>query len=501
MHVLLDSLLFILSLQNIIFMVIGVFIGIVFGAIPGLTGAIAIVVLLPLTFSMSNPMAGILFLLGIYNGSTYGGSISAILIGTPGTGGAAATVVDGHALARKGQPNKALKAALYASVFGGIFGSVLLLVASPLLSKAAIHLGPPEYFAVALLGIAIISGVGGSNPLTGFISASLGLLCSVVGMNPLSGVTRFAFDRVELMGGLGNLPVLLGIFALTLVLRGIMSQDSIYNKETFAKQADDIFHVSDFFKSIKTMIKSSFIGSFIGAVPGAGISIASFLAYTEAKRSSKHPQTFGKGELQGIIAPESSNNAVCASAFIPLLTLGIPGNVVSSILLGALTLQGIIPGPLMIENQAQYFYGIIFGFIVIQFFLLLEGRYLLRLFKKIINIPNTLLLPILVVFCIIGSFSFQQRVFDIGILIGFGYLYYWLQKFGASGAPFILGFILGPIIEFNLDGSFVMGNGSLLIFITRPVCLTFIIISVLLFVVMYHQNKKIEQFAQDAEEE
>jgi len=496
MNEILQSLLIVIAPMNILFILIGVFIGIVFGAIPGLTGGVAIVILLPMTFSM-DPMSGILLLLGIYNGSTYGGSISAILIGTPGTAGGAATVVDGFSMAKRGLPNKALNAALYASTFGGLVGSLLLLFAAPLISDAAIKLGPPEYFAIALLGLAIVAGVGGKNPFTGFICAGLGLLCSSFGMSSLSGTARFTFDSVAMLKGFGTLPMLLGIFALTLIMKGISSDGHSQHKEEHVKvdstNKADVLTVSEFMKTSKVLVKSSIIGSLIGAIPGAGVVIASFLSYTEAKRSSKHPEKFGTGVLEGIIAPETANNAVCATSFVPLLTLGIPGSVVAAILLGALTMQGIIPGPLMIAKQGIYFYGIIFGFIIIQFFMLLEGKVLLNVFKKVVDVPTQILMPMLMVFCLIGSFAAQNRLFDVGVLVIVGFVYYWLQKFGASGPPFVLGFILGPIVEFHLDGAIVMGGGSWMIFITRPVCLVFLIFSILIFIVMYRQNRKIEE--------
>ena len=491
----LQVLLLVLQPINLLFMVIGVFIGIVFGAIPGLSGGIAIIVMLPLTFTM-DPMCGILMLLGIYNGGTYGGSITSILLGTPGTTGNAATVADGFGLAKKGYPSRALSMALIASVIGGIFGSIVLLFLAPIISEFAIKLGPPEYFAIALLGLAIVAGVGGNNIFTGFSCAALGMLCSTVGMSSLAGSPRYTFGSTKMLKGLGTLPTLLGIFALTLMLKSILNvKKGGENKVLIESKPDDKLTFSILKSCSKTIAKSSLIGTVIGAIPGAGVVIASFLGYSEAKRASKHPESFGEGAIEGIAAPEAANNAVCASSFVPLLTLGIPGSVVAAILLGALTMHGITPGPLMISNQPEYFYGIIFGFLVIQIIMYLEGKYLLKIFRNVSKIPTVLLMPILLIFCSVGCFSFQNRVFDIGIFFIMGYIYYWLQKLGASGPPFVLGFILGSIVEFNLDGSIVMGGGSPLIFITRPVCLIFIILSVLLFMLMYKQNKKAEEFS------
>lgn len=492
--IILETLLVVISPMNMLFMILGVFIGIVFGAIPGLSGGIAIIVLLPLTFAME-PMSGILMLLGIYNGGTYGGSITSILIGTPGTTGNAATVADGFGLAKKGYPTRALGMALLASAIGGFFGSLILLFAAPVISEFAIKLGPPEYFAIALLGLAIVAGVGGKNVFTGFTCAALGMLCSTIGMSALAGTSRYTFGSVKMLKGLNSLPVLLGIFALTLLMRNILKLKKSTSQTLITSKEDDRLTGGIVRSCAKTILKSSIIGTVIGAIPGAGVVIASFLGYSEAKRSSKHPEEFGEGAIEGIAAPEAANNAVCATSFVPLLTLGIPGSVVAAILMGALTMHGISPGPLMITNQPTYFYGIILGFLIIQIIMYLEGKYLLKVFRNVSKVPTVLLMPILLIFCTIGCFTVNNRLFDVGIFVFAGLIYYWLQKLGASGPPFVLGFILGPIVEFNLDGSIVMGGGSPMIFLTRPICLVFEIISVLLFILMYKQNKKAEAFS------
>jgi len=490
----LETFMVVLAPMNFLFMVLGVFIGIVFGAIPGLSGGIAIIVLLPLTFSME-PMSGILMLLGIYNGGTYGGSITSILIGTPGTTGNAATVADGFGLAKKGYPTRALGMALLASTIGGFVGSLVLLFAAPIISEFAIKLGPPEYFAIALLGLAIVAGVGGKNIFSGFTCACLGMLASTVGMSSLTGTKRYTFGSLKMLKGLNSLPVLLGIFALTLLMRNILSVKGS-SKQLMIESAPDDKLTGGIIKScLKSIAKSSIIGTVIGAIPGAGVVIASFLGYSEAKRSSKHPEEFGSGSIEGVAAPEAANNAVCATSFVPLLTLGIPGSVVAAILMGALTMHGISPGPLMITNQPTYFYGIIIGFLVIQIIMYLEGKYLLKVFRNVSKVPTVLLMPILLIFCAIGCFTVNNRLFDVGVFVFSGLIFYWIQKMGASGPPFVLGFILGPIVEFNLDGSIVMGNGSPMIFLTRPICVVFEVVSVLLFILMYKQNKKAEAFS------
>lgn len=487
-----EGLSYIFSLQNLLFMLIGMFIGIVFGAIPGLNGGIAIIVLLPFTFSM-DPMTGILMLIAVYNGGTYGGSITAILLGTPGTTGSAATVIDGYALAKKGYPKKALDIALYASVIGGIVGSLLLLFASPLISSFAMKMAPPEMFCVALLGLAIVAGIGGNNLLSGFGTACFGMLVSCVGMSALTGTSRFTFSVVNLLKGLDSNAVLVGIFALPLVFASVRKGSKALQEESsitsnLVSKEDDKLTKKDLKIAGGSIAKSSAIGSIVGAIPGAGINIAAYLGYSEAKRKSKHPEEFGEGSLEGIVAPEAANNDVCASSFVPLLTLGIPGSVVAAILLGALTMHGIVPGPMMVITDAGYFYGIIFGFIVAQIFMLMQGKLLLNVFRKVTSIPGEILMPLLVVFCCVGMYSLSSRVFDIGIFMVMGFVFYILSKFGAAGPGFVLGFVLGPILEFNLDGAMVLGKGSWTIFLTRPISVVFIIISIALFILMYKQN-------------
>lgn len=488
----LEALKFIASWQALLFMVIGVFIGIVFGAIPGLSGGLAIVVLLPVTFTM-DPFIAIVLLLGIYCGGQYGGAISSILIGVPGDTVAAATVYDGHPLAKKGYPQKSLSTALVASFIGGTIAAIILLVIAPFISKYAVKLGAPEYFAVSLLGLAIIAGVCGKSAFSGIISACIGMLLSTIGIDSISGSMRYTFGNMNLLQGLALMPVLLGAFAVNLIYKSIIevSQNKIEVK--VKSEQDDKYDKTCFKRTGVTMLKGGIIGSGIGAIPGAGAAIAAFLSYSEAKRASKEPWKFGTGVIEGIAAPESANNAVAASSFIPLLTLGIPGSAVAATLQGALSMHGVVAGPMMMQTDGKMYYIIIIAFLIIQFFMLLEGKLLSNLFKKIVLIPKKLLMPILVIFCLAGAYIFKYRTFDVGAFIIIGTLFYILFKFGASAAPFVLGFVLGPTIEFNLAGALVIGKGSWLIFLKRPICLFFIVVSIVLYIVMYRQNKKCNQ--------
>lgn len=466
------------TFTNIFLIFAGAFVGILFGAIPGLSTDVAVILFLPLTFSM-DILPSILLLLGIYCAGTYGGSITAILIGTPGTNMAMATVFDGYALAQKGQAKKALSTALYASTIGGIISALLLLFTAPFISKFVLAFGPPEYFALAIFGLSIIAGVSGNSMLRGIIMGCFGYLVSCVGVDSASGAMRYSFGNVFLMKGLGLTPVLLGVFAFPNILNNICSRGY---RNSFAGKAD-YANSQDLTKEEKKrcmpiILKSTIIGSIIGAIPGAGAGIAAFMAYNEGKRSSKRGHLFGTGELEGVAAPEAANNAVTGCSLIPLFTLGIPGSVVAALLIGAFTMQGLIPGPTLFRTQAPLMYAIMAGMIICNIAMLIEGKYLLRLFANISKVPQPIIFTGLALFCVAGAYSFSNHIFNVYVLFVFGVVMYLLQKLGFPGAPFVLGIVLGPLMEGNLKNSLVMSEGSWMIFFQRPICLAIIVITV-----------------------
>lgn len=466
------------TLVNILMIFTGSFIGIVFGAIPGLSTDLAVILFLPLTYSM-DILPGILLLLGIYCGGTYGGSITAVLIGTPGTNVAMATVFDGHPLARKGRPRKALQMCLFASVIGGLISSFLLLFTAPYISGFVLKFAAPEYFALSLFGISIIAGVSGNSMMRGIFMGCLGILMACVGVDASSGATRFSFGNIYLMKGLGLLPVLLGVFALPNILNQIYSKGYrkvfVYNEEI---DKADVLTKEEKKACMPIILKSTGIGSLIGAIPGAGAGIAAFMAYNEGKRASKNGHKFGTGELEGIAAPESANNAVTGCSLIPLFTLGIPGSVVAALLIGAFTMKGLTPGPMLFRNQSALMYAIMIGMIVANVAMYLEGKYLLRFFMKISRLPQPVLFTGLALFCVAGSYSFSNNMFNVYVLMFFGIVMYLLQKIGFPGAPFVLGIVLGSLLEGNLKNSLVLSGGSWLIFFKRPICVAIIFITV-----------------------
>ncbi|GGB31918.1 C4-dicarboxylate ABC transporter permease [Virgibacillus dakarensis] len=476
--VLLNSFLAIFEFQNLLFIILGVFLGFIFGSLPGLTATMGVALMLPVTYALE-PTTAMLFLLGIYCAGTYGGSASAILINTPGTPASAATVIDGYALAEQGKASVALRMALLASVVGGIFSALALLLIAPQLSKVALEFGPPEFFALALFGLTMIISVSSNNLRKGVIMGILGILISTIGLDPIGGLPRFSFGNNYLMGGINLIPALIGLFAISEIIK--KSQTAHINKKD---QISNVEKTVTSFKTLirrfkKTMLKSSAIGTFIGAIPGTGPAIAAFLSYNEARRASKNKDEFGKGSLDGIAASEAGNNGVTGATLIPLLTLGIPGDTVTAVMLGALMMQGLAPGPELFVNYADVMYTIMFGLILVNIFMFIQGTFATKVFAKIKLVPINLLLPILIILCFIGSFAVNNTMFDVKVMLVFGLIGFILPKFGFPITPMLLGIVLGPIAETSFRQSLAISDGSYMIFLTKPIALVFILIAVI----------------------
>lgn len=461
--------------MNLLMMNIGVAAGIIIGALPGLNVVVAITLLLPLTFGMDS-LAGMYLLLGAYCGGTYGGSITAILINTPGTPAAGATIFDGYKLAQKGKAGDALKAALVASTIAGILSSFSLMFIAPPLAKMALRFGPPEYFALCLFGLSIVSGISGDSITKSLVMASLGLFISTIGIDTTEGIPRFTFGTIRLMGGLSPAVVMLGVFALSEMLTKSSLAHATESAEvaTFSKATVTLREILSHWK---TILRSSLIGIFIGAVPGTGGAISAFLSYNEAKRASKHPELFGTGILEGVIAPEAGNNAVTGATLIPLLTLGIPGDTGVAIMLGALTMQGIIPGPNLFTAGEFWVYAIMGGLLIVNLFMLLQGGVFIKAFANVTRIPFSVLVPGVLILCILGAFSVANSVLDVFIMLIFGFLGYILKQFDFPFPPLTIALVLGNLTENNLRRSMIMSNGSVSIFFTRPLALIIIIVA------------------------
>lgn len=465
----------VLAPMSLLWMNIGLAAGIIIGALPGLTGTMGIALLLPLTYGMSS-IHGMMLLLGVYCGGIYGGSITAILINTPGTPASAATSLDGYPMAQQGHAKRALHDALAASMIGGLISCIILLTCAPMVAKFALNFGAREYFALSLFGLTIIASVGGKSVLKGLLMGFAGLLLGCVGIDSLEGVSRFTFGNNYLTGGFNIIPVLIGLFAIT----EIMTKSRDINKAVGTTVAVEEEKVSfaDVLRYKIVLLKSSVIGAFIGAVPGTGAAIASFLAYNEAHRTSKHPEEYGMGSEEGLVACESSNNAVTGATMIPLLTLGIPGDTNTAVLLGALTMQGIQPGPMLFTKQANWVYSIMIGMVLINLFMYLQGRLFVRGFSNITKISTKIMVPCLVVLCVIGAYAIKYNTFNAAAMVVIGVIGYLLKKLDFPLTPMVIGLVLGNLCESNMRRALLLSRGNWLTFFQSPIACVFLALAV-----------------------
>ena len=466
------------TLENILWINLGVFIGSVFAAIPGLSVILCVILFLPVTYSMT-AIPGMMFLLGIYCAGGYGGSVSAILINTPGTPHAAATMLDGHPLSEKGRTKAALKIALYASTFGGIFSALTLLFLGPQVARVAAQLGTAEYFMVCVFGLTIIAGVSGKSMIKGLISACLGLLISCVGSDPMTSYDRFTFGVSRLYLGLDLAVCLIGLFALVEIMSKAEKRLDRLNLDTTQIKDDGVITKAEYKRMARPVLLSSIIGVMVGIIPGTGASEASWFSYNTAKNMSKHPEEFGHGSVEGIAAAESANNAVTGATLIPLLTLGIPGDGTVAIMLSALMINGLNPGLSLFTTQGDIMYAIMLGLILVNIFMLLQGKFLTSLFAKVVSIPQEILTPIIVIFCFAGAYSVNENYFDVGIALIFGMLAWVLRKLELPPVPILLGLVLGSMTETNFRRALLISNGSPKIFFSSVYCIIFLVLILL----------------------
>lgn len=457
--------------------VAGSMLGIFFGAIPGLTATMGMAIFLPVTFTMSD-VNGIIFLIGIYVGSCYSGSLSAILVNIPGTPSAIATSFDGYAMAQKGKAGEAIGYSTVSSAIGGFFGIFILMFAAPVLANFALDFGAQEYTGIALLGISIVSYISFGSTMKGLIGGTIGLLLATIGQDVISGYPRFTFGSENLQAGLQMIPVMVGFFGVTEVLTKLEKQDNI--KIVAAKIGKVVPRFKKIFRFTPMMALSSAIGTFVGAVPAAGGAIASMAAYGIQKRISAKSEKFGSGIPEGVVAAEAANNAAVGGAFVPMLSLGIPGDPQTAILIGALMINGLAPGPMLFLTRPDLISTIYLGNLLSVLCFLVIGLAGARYYARLIHVPKHYLLPAILIFCIIGSFALRNTIFDVWVLLGCGVFGYLLQKLGIMPAPVILGFVLGPILEDNFRRSLIMSNGDWTTFLTRPISLSLILINLLI---------------------
>lgn len=468
---------------NLIAIVVGVFGGVMIGAIPGLTATMAVALALPFTFGL-DPVTSILLLLGIYKGGIYGGSITAILIRAPGTPAAACTVLDGYPLARQGKAGKALTMSLYASCMADMISNLALIFFASMIAGLALAFGPPEYFWLICFSLTVVISISGNSLTKGLISALLGLLVSTIGLDLVYGTQRFTFENFNLMGGISYIPLLIGLFALPEVIDYYMKRTQAF---TVRKADQSTVTKEEFKRSLPSILRGSVIGVIIGTIPGAGATAAAFLSYGEARRASKTPERFGKGAIEGVAAAEAGNNGVAGATFIPLLSLGIPGDVVTAVILGAFMLHGLTPGPLMFEQNLGLIYALFIGILLSSATLFGAGKLAIRYFARIADVPRHILLPVVLLFCVFGSYAVQNTMFDVGVMLAFGVLGYLMMRIDMAAAPFLMGFILGPLLEDNLRRSYLIADGFM-IFFRSPICWLFILITALSLFVGIHRE-------------
>jgi putative tricarboxylic transport membrane protein len=485
------SLEMLLTWQCMLSIFTGLLWGTIMGAIPGLGIVLAIAIGIPFTLMM-NPVNAMAFLLAVYEGAIYGGSISAILIGAPGTPAAAATVFDGYPMCKKGQAGKALEIALYSSVIGNLFGEVTLILIAAQIAKVALKFGPPEKFSLIIFALTIIGSSSGRSLPKGLISATIGFMIAIVGTDEISGSFRFTFGTLELQSGIGLIPLLVGIFAVSELI--VIAESRTGQVEAVLTKSDNPddnrFSIGELKKELRTIFESSALGVFFGCLPGLGSTVAAFISYGNAQRRSKDPDSFGKGNPTGVAAAESGNNAVAGGALVPTITLGIPGDIANSVLLGAFMLHGLRPGPELFTKHPVETYAIFLTLIVSSFMLFFIGKAGIKLFVRFLNITKQTLIPVVLLFCFVGTYSVSTSIFDLGLMVFFGVVGYFLRKFKIPLTPFLIAYVLEPIAEAEFMRSIIISDGDPSIFLTRPISLAFIILMVLsVGFTIYHRKK------------
>jgi putative tricarboxylic transport membrane protein len=480
----------VLEWNTLLMIFLGVTGGIIIGSLPGLTATMGVALLVPFTFGLPfNQSIGML--LGIFSGSIYGGSISAILISTPGTPAAAATLLDGYPLTKKGEAGRALSMSVFASFIGGFTGALIMTFLSPQISKFALEFSAAEYFGLAIFGLSIIVSVSGKSILKGVMVGFLGLLISTIGMDPVTGSPRFTFGSMNLFEGPAFIPTLIGLFAIAEVFKGIENLES--TKRTVSHISSLLPSFADIKKAWKDMAKSSVMGTFIGSIPGAGSDIAAFVGYSEAKRRSKHPEKFGKGAIEGVAAAESANNACSGGAMIPMLSLGVPGDAVTAILLGAFVIQGIQPGPMLYVEDLGTVYSVFSSMLVANIAMLIVGLIGIRFFTKAITVRKSILLPTIFVLSIVGAYSMRNNMFDVWLALSFGVIGYFLHRYRFPISPILLALILGPMAEANLRRALIIADNSLIDIISRPITAIFLILAVASLITSLLRQKRIKE--------
>jgi putative tricarboxylic transport membrane protein len=459
---------------NLLYCFLGVFIGTLVGVLPGIGPVAAMSLLLPVTFN-ATPEAGIIMLAGIYYGSMYGGSTTAILVNIPGEAASVVTCLDGYKMAQQGRAGPALGIAAIGSFIAGTFAVLGLMLVAPTLARFAVKFGPAEYFSLMVLGLSILAYLSHGSLVKALIMACFGLALGLIGLDSITGAPRLTFDRMELVDGVGLVPIVMGLFGIAEILSNL--EQTLTRSVMVSNIRNLLPSREDWKESAAPLARGSILGFLLGILPGGGAVIASFVSYAIEKKISKTPEKFGHGAIAGVAGPEAANNAAAGGGFIPLLTLGIPPNVVMALLLGAFIVHGLQPGPLLMVQNPGVFWGIVASMYIGNVMLLILNLPLVGLWVQVLKVPYRILFPLILLFCLIGVYSISNAIFDLYVMIAFGVLGYLMRKFGYEPAPLVLAFVLGPLMENNLRKALIISDGSFKIFVERPISLTCLVIA------------------------
>jgi putative tricarboxylic transport membrane protein len=463
---------------NLFYCFLGCLIGTLVGVLPGLGPTAAMALLLPATFHVP-PVTAIIMLAGIYYGAMYGGSTTSILVNIPGEAASVMTCLDGYQMARQGRAGAALGMSAFGSFIAGTFGLIGLTLMAPPLAAFALKFGPPEYFALMCMGMVVLSFLTGESMIRSLTMACFGILLGTVGTDTVSGSTRFTFGLTELMDGIGLVPLVMGLFGISEI---ILNLEQHVDRDVFKTKVKGLLPtLEDWVQAKWALVRGTVIGFFLGILPGGGAVLSSFVAYAVEKRFSKHPERFGTGMIQGVASPEAANNSAAQAAFIPLLTLGLPANVVMALLLGALILHGVTPGPLLLTNNPDIFWGVVASMYLGNVMLLVLNLPLIGLWVQLLRIPYPYLMPAIVLFCIVGSYSVANSITDVYLMMGFGVVGYLMKKLKFDAPPLVLAYVLGPLIEYYFKSALMFSRGNFAVFFTRPISLVCLIITAAVF--------------------
>ncbi len=465
---------------NLLLAFLGCLIGTLVGVLPGLGPTATISLLLPTSFHIT-PVGALILLSGIYYGAMYGGSTTSILVNIPGEAASVVTCLDGYEMAKRGRAGPALGIAAFASFIAGTASIVGLMLLAPPLAEMALKFGPPEYTTLMILGLTVLTFLVKGSMAKALLMAALGLFISTIGLDAVSGVARFSFNRAELMDGIGLVPVVMGLFGISEVLLNL--EQAVGREILQGKFKDYLPTREDWRKSALPILRGSALGFVLGILPGGGAVLASFVSYAIEKKVSRYPEQFGSGAIEGVAGPEAANNSATGGAFIPLLTLGIPANVVMAILLGAMMIHGLQPGPNLINEHPDVFWGVITSMYLGNVMLLVLNLPLIGLWVQVLRVPYSLFFPLILLFCLIGAYSIANAAFDILIMIVFGIIGYLMKKTDYEGAPLVLALVLGNLFENALRQSLMLSDGSFLIFFQRPIAAVFIWASIIFLLI------------------